>query len=164
MAKPLDIADAMAKAQLFEDRHDDLASYNRFGDNRSGWSSRTPHSIQGAGSFPPPPLKQGPVSSTGNNVSSPTVHTFLIKKLSPAELKDHRDKGLCFTCDEKFNFGHKGKNRMLILCGQDDDEVEAETENDFQGMEEIADDEVSLNSLSNSMNPQIFRIMAKHGT
>ena len=32
----------------------------------------------------------------------------------PDELKDQRDKGLCFNCDEKFGPGHHCKKLFLI--------------------------------------------------
>ena len=170
LSKPLDLGEAMAKAQLFEDQNEDLSGRRRSDTVKKGWytkpvtvsptfSSNTSHSvaaykpsqsITSVGTSPPP--------SVTSNPSLP------IKKLSPAELKDRRDKGLCFTCDEKFSYGHKCKNRMLILCAQDEDECEPEMENKGDELEDASVEEVSLHSLSNSMNPRIFRIMASHGS
>lgn len=160
MLKPVDLADAMAKAQLFEDRHEDILFRSRFQEGRQPSFHRTTQFSPGSGpsAVHPTNARSVPTPSTPN-----TSHSLPIKKLSPAELKERRDKGLCFTCDEKFNFGHKCKNRMLILCGYDEDEPEDSKNDSLQEFEENTEDEVSLNSLSNSMNPRIFRIMAQHG-
>lgn len=37
-----------------------------------------------------------------------------IKRLSPSELQDRRDKGLCFNCNDKFGPGHRCKKLFLI--------------------------------------------------
>ncbi|XP_062109565.1 uncharacterized protein LOC133821072 [Humulus lupulus] len=53
---------------------------------------------------------------------------------------------------------------MLLLLGQDDDDCDFLEEANSQELEEVAEDEVSLNTLSNSLNPRIYRFMAKHGS
>ncbi|KAF4377290.1 hypothetical protein F8388_012391 [Cannabis sativa] len=91
MAKPTDLADAMAKAQLFEDRHDDLFGQTRGGSTHTSWSPRSIVTHRSATQGPPLSLE----GDGGDGEDSPV-------------------------------------------------------------------DEVSLNSLSNSANPRIFRLMAKH--
>lgn len=80
-----------------------------------------------------------------------------LKWLSPAEIREMREKGLCFSCDEKYNINHRCKNRVLLMCGEDEieesQEEEAPTVDEGFPEEEI---EVSLNTLSNSVNPRIF--------
>ncbi|XP_062088840.1 uncharacterized protein LOC133795407 [Humulus lupulus] len=161
--KPLDLADTMAKAQLFEDRNDDLVSRQREV-TRSGWSSKlaSPTQVIHPTSFNP--YKQSSVvhNTPAQSATAQSGITPLpVKKLTPSEMKDRRDKGLCYTCDEKFNYSHKCKNKMLIMCMQADDEVQAGSGSEGQDFDSV-EDEVSLNSFSNSMNPQFFRIMAKH--
>ncbi|XP_060969861.1 uncharacterized protein LOC133037067 [Cannabis sativa] len=169
LSAPLNLSDAMAKAQLFEDRNEDLGSRRRLDTPRTGWYGKpapssttimgTPNS-SGSGYKP-----MSPVSNSGHSIPSPPTTPLLpIKKLSPAELKERRDKGLCFTCDEKFSHGHKCKNRMLILCAQDEEENEPGLDHLGSEMEDTTEEEVSLHSLSNSMNPRIFRLMAYHGS
>ncbi|XP_062103343.1 uncharacterized protein LOC133814394 [Humulus lupulus] len=168
MAKPVDLVDAMAKAQLFEDRHDDLLGRAHGESGRSGWSPKFPKSSAPAAQNEAGSASVGSTSNvtaaskfqTLNNTSLP------VKRLSPAEIKEKREKGLCFTCDEKYSFGHKCKNRVLILCAQGEEEEEEDTPAGVEELAELDDsqaDEVSLNSLSNSTNPRIFRIMAHHG-
>ncbi|XP_015161375.1 uncharacterized protein [Solanum tuberosum] len=55
------------------------------------------------------------------------------KRLTPAEMNERRQKGLCFFCDEKFFPGHKcGSSKSLYLL-----EVEEEIEEDKEeGLEE----------------------------
>ncbi|XP_062102862.1 uncharacterized protein LOC133813740 [Humulus lupulus] len=88
---------------------------------------------------------------------------LLIKHLSPAELKEMRNKGLCFTCDEKFNYGHKCKNRVLLLYGQEEGNDVSEHSMEQKGEEQEDEEEESLNAFSNSTNPQIFCILGNHG-
>ena len=55
MLKPANLADVMAKAQLFEDRHDDLLSRSQFNDSRPIFPARTLHFTPEARSFHRPP-------------------------------------------------------------------------------------------------------------
>ncbi|XP_062119217.1 uncharacterized protein LOC133832962 [Humulus lupulus] len=164
LAKPMDLADAIAKAHLFEDRNEDLVSRQKQELTRSSWSPRTasPTQVITPSSFTA--YKHGPNSNVPPSQSTITqsgITHLPVKKLTSTEMKDRRDRGLCYTCDEKFNYGHKCKNKMLIMCVQRDEDVESGTETGVLEFE-TTEEEVSLNSLSNSMNPRIFRIMAKH--
>ncbi|GAV61785.1 hypothetical protein CFOL_v3_05311, partial [Cephalotus follicularis] len=47
-----------------------------------------------------------------------------IKCMSPVQLKERMDKGLCYNCDEKYNPGHKCKAKFLLLLTDSDDEYE----------------------------------------
>lgn len=154
----------MTKAQLYEDRQEDIISRTRSEGFKSSWTPRliqpsTP--LPGAGSAPIPSktITQTPILP----VKAPTP-SLPVKRLSPAEIKEKRDKGLCFTCDEKYNVGHRCKNRVLILCAQDEEGADGshmeETDSDCS---DGVTEEVSLNALSNANNPRIFRIVAQHG-
>ena len=37
-----------------------------------------------------------------------------VRRMSPIELKDRRDKGLCYNCNDKFVPGHRCKNSLLL--------------------------------------------------
>lgn len=155
----------MAKAQLFEDRNDDFTAIRKTEEYRSNW---TPKPTNSSPSIPIRAPITGPVSSSQNTSVPPFsppsgVSKIPVKKLSPAEMKDRRDKGLCYTCDEKFHHGHMCKNRMMIMCVYDTEDSDSEELIDHSETEEIAEEEVSLNSLLNSLNPRIFRILAKQG-
>lgn len=49
--------------------------------------------------------RPGVINSAGINRSN----LPMIKKLSPSKMKEHRDKVLCYSCDEKFSPGHRCK-------------------------------------------------------
>ena len=63
---------------------------------------------------PPSEENEEPLPLSCSKVSS-TTKTF--KKLTPIELKERRDKGLCFNCDEKFAPGHQCKKLFFIEVG-----------------------------------------------
>ena len=47
---------------------------------------------------------------------------FSVQRMSPAELKERREKGLCYNCNEKFTPGHRCKKLFLIeACSTEDD-------------------------------------------
>ncbi|XP_028208461.1 uncharacterized protein LOC114391685 [Glycine soja] len=52
---------------------------------------------------------------------SPKPTTPQIRLLSKTEMDDHRAKGLCFNCDERYHRGHRCKNKgMLLLLSPSD--------------------------------------------
>ncbi|KAM6583243.1 hypothetical protein CsatB_010245 [Cannabis sativa] len=168
LARPVDLADAMAKAQLFEDRNEDLLGRVRGDNGRSTWSPRfmNPSSPASPKVSTPNSITTNTTTPSYSKVPLPSSPSLPVKRLSRAELKDKREKGLCFTCDEKYNPGHKCKNRVLILCAQGDEEEDDETVmggDIVTDQEESLAEEGSLNSLSNAANPRIFRITAYHG-
>ncbi|KAJ4969772.1 hypothetical protein NE237_002871 [Protea cynaroides] len=77
----------------------------------------------------PTPVTSSPPFSTPSEQppllpSPPIPHPLLpapsppripIKRLTPMEMQDRRDKGLCYNCDEKFVLGHRCKHRQLFL-------------------------------------------------
>ena len=84
------------------------------GTTRSYYSLRPPPNTAHATTNPhpkPPPLlplpqpKPPPIQSPNSNV----------RKMSQAEIQRRRENGLCFTCDEKYFFGHKCPNKQLLL-------------------------------------------------
>jgi hypothetical protein len=41
--------------------------------------------------------------------------------LTPAELKERKDKGLCFKCNKKYGLGHRCKRLFMIEACQGED-------------------------------------------
>nr|XP_048334882.1 uncharacterized protein LOC125423780 [Ziziphus jujuba var. spinosa] len=200
LVRPHDLADAMAKAQLFEDRNEDLFGCHRQEDYRTLESSPCGTSVYSSIGYQPSSQKLRDTSITYRYGSfqlgnfkfplGPTIGTqpalqkpqdasltyragssqlgnskLLIKPLTSIEIQEKREKGLCFTCNEKYHNNHKCKNRVMFMYVEDDDPVgpevlapanEADTEDD-----EL---EVNLNTLSNSVNACIFCLLAKHAT
>lgn len=52
-------------------------------------------------------------SGTKNSTSTPTHSSPLVKKLTPQEIRDKREKGLCFYRNETYVAGHKYHHQNL---------------------------------------------------
>ncbi|CAB4303865.1 unnamed protein product [Prunus armeniaca] len=87
-----------------------------------------------------------------------------IKWLSPAELKEQRDKGLCFNCDEKFSLGHRCKKLFLVEgCSPD---VEDEAEGECSAKVDLVGEElpeVSIDAIYGARTPQTIRVHGNVG-
>lgn len=96
----------------------------------------------------------------------PTPPTnLLFKKLSEAEWKAKKEKGLCFRCDEKYSIGHKCINKelqvMLIYDAEQQEEwgtkdsVEEITKVEKAMIGEVV---VSMNSIVGLKPPQTMKL------
>jgi len=54
-----------------------------------------------------PPLLPKPTSTHPSK-------NFTVKNISLAEMQLRREKGLCFTCDEKFTLSHRCPNKQYL--------------------------------------------------
>lgn len=56
------------------------------------------------------------IGSKQKSTATSTVATtvYPVKKLTQQELRERREKGLCFSCDEKYTPCHKCKNQKLF--------------------------------------------------
>ncbi|XP_073134566.1 uncharacterized protein [Henckelia pumila] len=154
---PTSLIEAMNKAQLFEDRNNDLKGVLRAG-------GMNPNSTV----LLPPPINKAPGEKMGLGMTEGRSHPnttpkLPIKRLTIAEMKERREKGLCFNCDEKFNANHLCKNRVMVLLGDDWDDytlgVDVYGEKTLLELDEGVT-EVSLHTLTSSATPRIFRITA----
>ena len=88
--------------------------------------------------------------------SCPPSSTPAIQRLSPTEMKEHRDEGLCFNCDEKFAPGHRCKKLFFIEgCWPEedsDDEI-----GDIEEKEDSDELEISLHAMAGSPAPQTMQ-------
>ncbi|CAB4265105.1 unnamed protein product [Prunus armeniaca] len=78
-----------------------------------------------------------------------------IKRLSAAELKERRDKGLCYNCDEKFSPGHHCKKLFLIegcWSNEENDAKDVDTHEVELGEEVFP--EISLRAIYGGRTPQ----------
>lgn len=84
--------------------------------------------------WPPPPRPQPPPSTIPppHNPSLPPLLPSpprpppqqpppTLKRLSPEEIALRRERGLCFTCDEKYHRGHRYAFRVFLLIEEDED-------------------------------------------
>ena len=51
--------------------------------------------------------------------SLPALRTTPIKHLSEAEMRECREKGICYNCDKKFTRGHRCVEQKLYLLDVD---------------------------------------------
>lgn len=77
---------------------------------------------------------------TGGSMGAPFTHstkpniktTLPIHKISPAQMKERRYKGLCYFCDEKWNPRHKCETTKLYF-------MDGGEEEDYTYVEEVGD-------------------------
>ena len=97
MFNPKTMMDAIALAKLAEDK----ANAHRWNEQPS--FTKTPNN-----------------SHPSNNTSGPPPNrTMQTKKLTWEEMEEHRKKGLCYNCDEKFIHGHRCTQQKLYLVDGD---------------------------------------------
>ncbi|GJW87714.1 ty3-gypsy retrotransposon protein [Tanacetum coccineum] len=87
-------------------------------------------------SYPPRPAPLPPLLPTPQTKPLPPI-----KKLSPAEMQLHREKGLCFTCDEKFTWNHKCPNKQALLL------MTSTNESGFSSLIEPSEEQLDATSL-----------------
>jgi hypothetical protein len=82
--------------------------------------------------------------------------------LNPREIKERREKGLCFNCDEKFGPGHRCKKIFFIESCWDNEGVdEGESETDEAQKEDTEENlAISLHAMVGTPNPQTMRVKA----
>lgn len=78
-------------------------------------------------------MTQGGSSSGGGTAAKQVSNNLApssnqpVKKLTQQELKERREKRLCFSCEEKYTPGHKCKNQRIFkleIAPEDGDEVD----------------------------------------
>ncbi|KAL1356594.1 hypothetical protein AAHE18_05G195900 [Arachis hypogaea] len=126
LAKPKTYVEAVALAKLHEQKHSANAlnlrphSHRTTGGTLTTLSPIRPPLLRPPSSSAslksPAPEKGPPGSQSGSN----TPH----RRLTAAEIKQRREKGLCYYCDEKYSVGHKCKSSFLLLVGGEEmDEI-----------------------------------------
>jgi hypothetical protein len=92
-----------------------------------------------------------------------------IKRLTPAQMQERREKGLCYNCDEKFQSGHRcNRPRLFLLEGVELGESEEirveevlqkeEPECETQEVELLG---ISLYALAGAPAPRTMRLMGR---
>ncbi|XP_065866587.1 cation/H(+) antiporter 2-like [Euphorbia lathyris] len=100
----------------------------------------------------PPPVPRG----------NPSLNPLVVRRITNQEAKEHREKGLCYYCDEKFVPGHRCKRPQLFMiedCNQlnnvKDDPIEAESE-----YQEFLP-EISFHAISGASHPRTICVLGK---
>ena len=162
VAQPQSLLQAMALARLQEDKLNELRQFFKSTGQRS-IIDFTSSKVQSSN---PPIIPSPPVTTSLQQVKN---SLFPIKRLSPAELKLRREKGLCYNCDEKYAPGHKCKSKFFLLMGEDDeegetnhmvlDEINEEGHTDYPIDNSIP--EVSMHALAGQFNPRTIRVKGR---
>jgi len=108
---------------------------------------------------------------SGNTIRKPTLP---IRRISPSQMQERREKGLCYYCDEKYQAGYKcNKPRLLVLEGMEWEEKEETVEEElleFQGVQAPGEAEegellgISLYALAGTPTPRTMRLMGSIGS
>nr|GMD14187.1 Transposon Ty3-G Gag-Pol polyprotein [Ipomoea batatas] len=107
------------------------------------------------------PQPQQPIAQiqTPSNINRNTPLTLPVKHITPAMRQEKIEKGLCFSCDQKWSRNHKCPNRFLLLEAHEEDIEEAMESN----QQLLTRDVSSLNSLLGSGTPRSLRLMGYIG-
>jgi hypothetical protein len=78
-----------------------------------------------------------------NNVHS--CKTPQPTRLTPKQLEERKEKGVCFNCDNKYSKGHKcGENKLLYIYFEEEEEQEQEQEpSQDENVEDISSEELT---------------------
>jgi hypothetical protein len=117
---PISLTKAVSLAKLFEEKYQPRPkSISTYPQNRPTTSSYPARTTNTAPILPTPNTRPTPQPTRNPN----------IKHISAAEMQLRRERGQCFTCDDKFSFNHKCLNRQyLLLTGNPDSPTEETTE------------------------------------
>ncbi|KAJ0014983.1 hypothetical protein Pint_20216 [Pistacia integerrima] len=89
------------------------------------------------------------------------LHTPLaspVKRTMPEEVKERRDKGLCFRYNERYSPGHQCKRLFVIeACWPEDEDNDGEGPLEVEGDSESMP-EISFNAIFRAYTPQTMRL------
>jgi hypothetical protein len=94
--------------------------------------------------------------------NAPSSKTPQPTRLTPQQLEERKEKGLCFNCDSKYSKGHKcGEKKLFYIDCEEEEEQEQEPSQD-ENVEAISSEEltptISCNELAGISTPQTLKI------
>jgi hypothetical protein len=94
--------------------------------------------------------------------NAPSSKTPQPTRLTPQQLEERKEKGLCFNCDSKYSKGHKcGEKKLFYIDCEEEEEQEQEPSQD-ENVEAISSEEltptISCNALAGISTPQTLKI------
>ncbi|XP_061345700.1 uncharacterized protein LOC133291454 [Gastrolobium bilobum] len=153
---PTSLHQAMQLALAYDTHHSDLRSSFTNHTNHTKKPFHRPHS-------PIKIDKPTPLAiQSSHTLALPAPPTVPVRKLSPEEIRQKRELGICFTCDEKWTAKHRCKAKMMLLIGEVEDSGEEQEEEIVWGLEETKGTRIdaTLHSLSGSNNPRSIQLKA----
>jgi len=168
MLKPITLSSAFGLAKLQEEEvrlRGRGHKYQSWVTNSQGYTKLS--------AAPTPPRLTIPTPPETRNTNPPYNPNFNrrpsipIKRLTPAQMQERREKGLCYNCDEKFQPGHRcNRPRLFLLEGVElgepeeirveEVEPEEESEGEPQGAELLG---ISMHALAGALAPRTMRLM-----
>ncbi|XP_026410722.1 uncharacterized protein LOC113305945 [Papaver somniferum] len=123
--------------------------------------------------FPPLFIPQGhksilsspqPKSPSPRGSTSTTTNLPPIKRLTYADMRARREKGLCYNCDEVYSKGHKCiKQQLFMLVGDDEGTSTSEDESPTNSplIQEVTEDEVEIlvHALTSNITQNTVKIL-----
>uniref|UniRef100_A0A2N9J7H4 Chromo domain-containing protein n=1 Tax=Fagus sylvatica TaxID=28930 RepID=A0A2N9J7H4_FAGSY len=104
-----------------------------------------------------------PITTTTPNFSRTTPINTNSRRLNPTEIRERREKGLCFNCDEKFGPGHRCKKLFFIEACLDEEQMDIGEEDETDEIQPEEMDEnlsISLHAIAGTPTPQTMRVKA----
>jgi hypothetical protein len=94
--------------------------------------------------------------------NDPSSKTPQPTRLTPQQLEERKEKGLCFNCDNKYSKGHKcGEKKLFYIYCEEKEEQEQEPSQD-ENIEAISSEELTPTILCNALaginTPQTLKI------
>jgi len=109
---PKTLMRCVSLAKLFEEKYAAKQKFHGSKGYMQNQSIATPSQSLKTTSLPPLLNKPNP---------HPQTNKAMVKRLSPAEVQLRREKGLCFTCDEKYSLSHHCPNKQYLwLHGEEE--------------------------------------------
>ena len=83
--------------------------------------------------------------------------SFPLKRLTPTKLKERREKGLCYNCNERFVPGHRCKKLFVIeACSKEEDN---DSDMELEELEEIETLGIYLHAMCGRDGPETMRVV-----
>uniref|UniRef100_A0A2N9H624 Reverse transcriptase n=1 Tax=Fagus sylvatica TaxID=28930 RepID=A0A2N9H624_FAGSY len=82
--------------------------------------------------------------------------SFPLKRLTPTELKERCEKGLCYNCNERFVPGHRYKKLFVIEAYSEEEDNDSDME--LEELEEIETPGISLHAMRGRDGPETMRV------
>lgn len=147
--QPLSVPQATTLAKIQEDKIEDRRKAFR---QPKPFTPSTPSLTNN----PPPPIPKAP-----NSTNNPKVQ---FRKLSQEEMASHRERNLCYNCDETFTPQHRCKGRFFMLISEEDldipdDEDLSPPTVPTESPLSLSDAQLSMYAMSGHSASNTFRIL-----
>ena len=163
--QPLTLSQAAGLARLQEEKLGDLRP------PPSTMRSRPPS--LSSSSFSPRPQPLSPLSPSPSAIRPPPPQpspTQPFKRLTSEEIASRRERGLCFSCDEKYHRGHRCASRVFLFIAEGDAAPDPphiapldptlEPDPDPTEAHDPHQAQLSLNSMAGHLAPETLRFVA----